>query len=295
MADNIFFSVVIPTYNRANLIAKTIHSVLNQSYAEFEVLIVDDGSTDNTEEVVKSIPDSRLFYFKKQNAERGAARNFGTKHSKGKYINFLDSDDVLYNDHLNKAFHFLKQFNYPELLYQSYDIQNPDGLVIRRQEKIKGDISEKLIYGNLLSCNGVVIRADIARQFSFREERGLSGSEDWELWLRLSSHFTFHYSNEITSSVVYHDERSVLQADESKLRSRKELSLKHAFNDTVVKRKYSNLFPSIESYFDLYISLHLTLAGNKKRAMSYLRSAFFLNPTIIFSRRFYAILKHLIF
>jgi glycosyltransferase involved in cell wall biosynthesis len=295
MADTVFFSVVIPTFNRANLVEKTIRSVLNQTYTDFEVLVVDDGSTDNTEEVVISIPDHRLHYFKKQNAERGAARNFGVKHSKGEYINFLDSDDVLYSNHLSKAFEFLQQRNYPELLYHCYDIQNPQGKVIRKQEKLKGDISRKLIYGNLLSCNGVFIRADVARNFPFREERGLSGSEDWELWLRLSSHYKFHYSNEITSSIIYHDERSVLHSDEAKLISRKELSLKHAFEDSEVKAKYSKYFPRIESYLDLYISLHLILAKNKKRAWKYLRSAFLLNPSVLFSRRFYAILKHLVF
>jgi glycosyltransferase involved in cell wall biosynthesis len=295
MADTVFFSVVIPTFNRANLVKKTIHSALNQSYTDFEVLVVDDGSTDDTEEVVKSISDHRLQYLKKQNAERGAARNFGVNHSRGRYVNFLDSDDVLYNDHLSKASQFLQKYNYPELLYHSYDIQNPEGGVIMKQEKLKGDISRKLIYGNLLSCNGVFIRADVARHFPFREERKLSGSEDWELWLRLSSHYKFHYSNEITSSIIYHPDRSVLQADEEKLLSRKELSLKHAFEDSAVKTQYSKYFPRIESYLDLYISLHLTLAKNKKRAWKYLRSALLLNPAVLFSRRFYAILKHLVF
>ena len=71
------FSIVIPTYNRAHLIGKTIESVLRQEFTDFEILIVDDGSKDNTEEVASTFTDKRIRYLKKQNAERGAARNYG--------------------------------------------------------------------------------------------------------------------------------------------------------------------------------------------------------------------------
>ena len=71
------FSVIIPTYNRSQFILKTIQSVLEQTYKDFEVIVIDDGSTDDTEEVVKSISNPQLSYYKKVNAERGAARNLG--------------------------------------------------------------------------------------------------------------------------------------------------------------------------------------------------------------------------
>ena len=71
------FSIVIPTYNRAHLIGKTIESMLRQEFQDFEILVVDDGSKDNTGDVVKTFTDSRIQYFKKENAERGAARNYG--------------------------------------------------------------------------------------------------------------------------------------------------------------------------------------------------------------------------
>src|SRR5690554_6195096 len=98
-----FFSIVIPTYNRAEIIGETIQSVINQSFSDFELLIVDDGGTDETDKVVATFPDKRITYFKKENAERGAARNFGANKSKGKYLNFLDSDDLLYPNHLETA------------------------------------------------------------------------------------------------------------------------------------------------------------------------------------------------
>ncbi len=88
------FSVIIPTYNRAKVISRTIKSVLNQTFKKFELIIVDDGSKDNTEEVINSFKDDRIVYIKhKVNKGQNAARNTGISIVKGKYISFLDSDD----------------------------------------------------------------------------------------------------------------------------------------------------------------------------------------------------------
>ncbi len=92
-------SVIIPTYNRASLIKRSIMSVLNQTYNNLELIIVDDGSTDNTEEIVKSIKDERIVYIKQPNKGACAARNNGIDYAKGEYIAFQDSDDVW---HINK-------------------------------------------------------------------------------------------------------------------------------------------------------------------------------------------------
>ena len=89
-------SVIIPTYNRAYLISRAINSVLNQTYQDFEIIIVDDGSTDNTEEVIKEFQekDERIKYIRhKNNKGEAAARNTGIKAAKNEYISFQDSDD----------------------------------------------------------------------------------------------------------------------------------------------------------------------------------------------------------
>ena len=86
-------TVVIPTYNRADYIAETIESVLSQTYRNIEVIVIDDGSTDGTAQVVAPfIP--RVSYVQQENAERGASRNHGLRLARGKYVAFLDSDDV---------------------------------------------------------------------------------------------------------------------------------------------------------------------------------------------------------
>lgn len=98
-----FFSIVIPTYNRADSIQLTLDACWQQSETDFEIVLIDDGSTDNTDEVVQRIEDSRLRYLKQNNAGPAAARNHGMREAKGQYIAFLDSDDVWYPGHLAAA------------------------------------------------------------------------------------------------------------------------------------------------------------------------------------------------
>jgi glycosyltransferase involved in cell wall biosynthesis len=105
------FSIIIPTYNRTDRISGTIQSVINQHYTNFDIVLVDDGSTDNTEEIISSIQDPRIRYFKKENEERAIARNFGIQQAAGDYITFLDSDDALYPHYLDEALIMVEQDN----------------------------------------------------------------------------------------------------------------------------------------------------------------------------------------
>src|SRR5688572_20249153 len=121
--DNPFFSVIVPTYNREALIKATLNSVLAQSFIDFEIIVVDDGGKDNTEYVVKELKNPALRYFKKENSERGAARNFGIDQARGYYITFLDSDDILYPFHLQEAYAFLTGHQLPQCYAQAYEIK----------------------------------------------------------------------------------------------------------------------------------------------------------------------------
>ena len=116
----VFFSIILNTYNRASFLPKAINSVISQLYKEFELIIVDDGSTDNTAEIIGTYNDNRIKYFFIQNSERGFARNFGIKKAEGKYIAFLDSDDYFKENHLSAAFFFIEQNNNPVIFFQRY-------------------------------------------------------------------------------------------------------------------------------------------------------------------------------
>ncbi|HEY4124800.1 MAG TPA: glycosyltransferase family A protein, partial [Rhizomicrobium sp.] len=94
------FSVVIPVFNRAHLLERALSSVLNQSFQDFEIIVVDDGSKDDPERVVQAIADSRIRFVRQENMGGGAARNTGIDLAQGRYIAFLDSDDQFLPHHL---------------------------------------------------------------------------------------------------------------------------------------------------------------------------------------------------
>ena len=95
-----FFSIIIPTYNRAHIIHRPIDSIIAQTFTDWELIIVDDGSTDHTQAIVDSYNDSRIKYIWQENQERSSARNHGIKLAKGEWICFQDSDDEYLPEHL---------------------------------------------------------------------------------------------------------------------------------------------------------------------------------------------------
>src|SRR5688572_32235893 len=120
--DKPFFSIIVPTYNRSARLCEALRTIQDQQYTNYEVIVVDDGSTDNTKTVVSVMMQSnpRIKYFYKKNEERSIARNFGIMQAVGRYIGFLDSDDILHSNHLSVAHQLLKRNNFPEIGHLGY-------------------------------------------------------------------------------------------------------------------------------------------------------------------------------
>jgi len=181
-----FFSIVIPTYNRASFIQQAISAIRSQKFEDFEILIIDDGSIDNTEEVVKNVKDPRVLYFRKENGERGAARNFGTKLSKGKYINFFDSDDIFMENRLSIFYKYIIENKFPDFIHSRFKIKDASG---NERKQVLGsykNFNRDLISNNFLACGSVFLRRELALAEPFVEDLDLTTAEDWELWLRIS-------------------------------------------------------------------------------------------------------------
>ena len=104
------FSVIIPLYNKANFVRKTIESILNQTFTGFEIVVVNDGSTDNSLDVVNEISDPRIRIFTKENGGVSVARNFGIEKSQNEYIAFLDADDLWLPDYLETIKNMIEQY-----------------------------------------------------------------------------------------------------------------------------------------------------------------------------------------
>ena len=291
MKSSPFFSVVIPTYNRSAFIAKTLCSVLAQTYQSFEIIVVDDGSTDNTQAVVSQLKDPRIVYHFKSNGERGAARNMGSAIARGQYITFLDSDDLLYPNFLQYASESIQQYKDPPFLHMAYEVLRESGKITRINWIKSGDVL-CLRKGNPLSCIGVLLRNDVAKAFLFQEDRNLSGSEDWELWLRIAANHGLCTDNRISAVLVDHDGRSVMSFDEHKMANRKNLALEYAFRDPAVVQKFARYKKQMAAYCDSYISLHLMLSGKSSPAWKYMRQAIFEHSGVMFEKRFLVIIKH---
>lgn len=289
---NITFSLIVPTYNRAQFISETIQSVLNQTYPYFELIIVDDGSTDNTEEITKTFRDSRIRYYKKNNQERAIARNYGIEKATGNYVTFLDSDDQLYKNHFEEALSVIQKNNNPEWLHLGYEIKDEKGTILRQENKRKGNINKTLITGNHLSCIGVFIRNEVIQKHPFNVDPDIIGSEDHLLWLKLASLYPLYYSNTITAYMSQHSQRSVVNFNAEKLITRIEKSIDYVLNNVSLSKKQANKF---KAHRYLYLSLHLLLINEKKISIKVLLNTIRNHYSSIFHIKTLIILKKLIF
>ncbi len=290
----LLISVVIPTYNRAGYIAKTIQSVLQQTYIDFELIIVDDGSTDNTEAVVLSFTDARVSYYKKENAERAAARNYGVCKANGAYITFLDSDDLFMPYHLAEAIRYIRNNRAVDIFHQGYNVVDPEGRVLYPWKPLPDPVNRKLEEGNFLSCLGIFVKRNILLDQPFNEDRTLSGTEDYELWMRLAARYSIRTNAVVTASLVNHESRSVLQIDVDKFITRIAIAKKYISDDAQVKSVFGARLKKIAAYLDLYAALHLAISNNRAMGWNFLRLAFAQWPAVAFNYRFLVVVKKLI-
>lgn len=294
-AKAVTFSVIIPTYNRAGWISKTIESILNQTHQDFEIIVVDDGSRDNTDEIVKSIKDPRITYFKTVNQERGAARNFGRSKSKGDYIVYIDSDDRMYPHCLELAADYILENNTPQIFHVAHEIRDEKNNLIETTIHFD-NFNKHLIKGNPLACMNVFIRKDISEKFLFNENRLMAGFEDWELWLRLAANYPINQVNQVAGLMLDHTDRSSNNHnDEEKLVRGINLLMEAVLSNHDVVNYYKGRLNLFKCGCYSYIALHLALkSGNKRHAINYLWKSLRQNPWFVFEKRFGAIIKYLL-
>jgi len=290
----VLFSIIVPTYNREAFIGKTIASILAQTHQLFEIIIVDDGSKDQTEAVVKAFHDPRIHYYLKENGERGAARNYGIARAKGDYITFIDSDDVLYPNHFEEALKVIETGKHTDVFHLAYEYRDTEGKLLSTKTHT-ANLNEQLVRGNVISCIGIFIKQGIlGGDLLFSENRVLSGTEDWLLWLRLAARYTMGHSNTITACMINHDSRSVLNYDENAMLVRTQLLLEGLRDDDVFMKNMGHHLTRIEAHMLSYISMHLVLGKDKKKAWSYFLQAIKLDRSELFTLRALAIAKRLV-
>lgn len=251
-------SVIMPTYNRGKYIAKAIESVLFQTFQNFEIIIIDDGSTDNTKEILqKYLQDKRIKYIYQKNQKVSKARINGIKNCSGKYIALLDSDDYwIDNKKLEKQVNFFQKN--PDCVLQS-------GGIIRVLEngkeisKILNPESDREIrQGMLLSCL-FVPSAAIFKKDSYEKVGGFNKdsdlSEDWELFMQLGNVGKLHNHGEYFTAY--------LQGFQNRSNFNRRKNLK--YNLSLIK-KYKNFYPNFKKAYLIHFCyyLHSFIPANQK-------------------------------
>lgn len=225
MANLPFFSIVIPTYNRAEFIGATLGSVMQQQFAGWEVLVVDDGSTDNTAQVVAAVVDQRIQYLPKANGERGLARNYGLARAQGEYIIFLDSDDRLLPTHLATLHAKIQELKQPNFIATKYNFDRDGALgdsdMVGLAEGWYG--LDTFVRGNALACN-ICVRRQNPSLHPFEEDRRYAAVEDWMFMLENIQQDRVYIVDAVTLTMNDHDARS-MRSDNTALVRKLQLAL----------------------------------------------------------------------
>jgi GalNAc5-diNAcBac-PP-undecaprenol beta-1,3-glucosyltransferase len=213
-SDAPFFSIVVPTYNRKGLLLVALKTAFDQSFRDFELVLVDDGSTDGTETEVQArySNEPRLRFIRQENAERGAARNTGLRNARGRYVVFFDSDDRM-------------QPEYLELLHEAIVTQHEPALVAthfcfvdEQGNERKSDIQQYpagyydyrlFLNGNPLACN-VAVRRALPDLELFVEDRRYAVKEDWMFLLANTRKHPLYLAGRVGLKMLDHPGRSML-------------------------------------------------------------------------------------
>ncbi|MDA9894029.1 glycosyltransferase family 2 protein [bacterium] len=244
MVTAVKFSIILPTFNRGHMIHHAIESVLTQTYKEWELIIVDDGSTDKTKDIIDKFiaKDKRVKYLHQKNKERSAARNNGIKEAKGDWICFLDSDDIYYTNHLDEFKNLIKVKRLKRGLYFSgLSFGNYSDSTEEYDLSYKNNIEFVLL--NTIGTPRACVHKSILLKHQFNEKIRIG--EDRELWSRILKKNALYFHKKKTFIELEHPNRSVnLGTEIENLKTLKLIlqSNKNTVRKTVKKRVLSNAY-----------------------------------------------------
>ncbi len=297
-----FFSVIIPTYNRADLIVKSIESVLKQTFTDFEIIVVDNKSTDHTVEVLQPyVAANRIRLFvQEKNYERARSRNKGFEEAKGKMVTLLDSDDLIYPDCLADA--HLYKLKYPEVnfFHCGNELINDKGEIVK-----KGDLTPKknpfkeLANGNYISNIGIFIDAAIAKETGVDEAPVLIGMEDYDFLLRLLKRTgRVDFIPKINCGILQHHQRTSLIQDMPVIEKRVNYFVHKTLKENLFTGNFAPYKKNFLSGNHLYICGAAAVRGFSRLAFKYWFKAAASNISSIFTikhwKHFFVIFKYMV-
>ncbi len=205
-------SVIIPAYNCGRYVSETVESVLAQTYQDYELIIVDDGSTDNTKDVLAKYVDAypnKVRYIFQQNAGEGGARNRGIKESMGDYVAFLDSDDIWLPIKLEKQMALVDSLIDKDVVIfgDQYHFDNNGEVLAESMFNIlkprNGLVYEHLLYENFITTQTVMVKKSLFDKVGYFKE-GMKYCADFDMWLRLAKDYKFYYVADVIAGYRIH-------------------------------------------------------------------------------------------
>lgn len=265
MTESPRVSVITPTYNRADFIGQAVQSVLVQDYTDFELLIVDDGSTDNTEAILQPfLKDSRIHYSKQANQGQSLARNNALAQARGEFICFLDSDNAWVPGKLSMQIAYLDSNPNVDVVYGDNIFINEAGEETSRENMTR---HSGFIAYPMLKDNCVAMNTTMARRRCFDEMGGMSGTrrvaDDYDLWLRFSARFRFHYMAEylayyrVMEQQISSDKTARFDSNEAIIHD-----FRRQFPDVLPRKRFDEAF----AFFYMRKARFLAAAGQRRQA-----------------------------
>jgi glycosyltransferase involved in cell wall biosynthesis len=273
-------SIIIPTYNRSKLLPEAIESALAQTYPNVEIIVVDDGSTDNTAEVVAQYA-GKVTYVKQANQDVAAARNTGIRAASGEYLTFLDDDDLMMPTKIVRQVQVLASQPEVALVHCRFYYANEDGEPVYRVGVLpEGDVLPRLFWNNFVWMGAPLVRRHCLDQVGWFDEQISAMVADWDMWLRIAqAGYRFGCIQEPLGAYRIH--QNSMMSDVATLEHGVFAVLERAFSNSHVPAGVTALKEQIYGRARFWISCRYYAAGRWDDAQRNLSEALDLRPHLL--------------
>ncbi len=258
-------SVILPTYNRERYLPEAIASVLAQTFRDFELIIVDDGSTDSTAALVGAITDNRMRHVAIPHRGICTALNGGLREARGEFIARLDSDDVFLPAALTTLVDALDASPGVEVVWAKGQLMSPEGCELPRwrgwPEHYPGEMLRSLVYEDCTTSPGMLIRRKCFERVGAYDE-SLASSEDWDMTLRLARHFRFQFIDQVVVRIREHDDSITGRRQRVGFLERRTAPLDKLFRDPELAPSVAAMKPIAYAQVYIFRARILLLAGD---------------------------------
>jgi len=286
-------SIVIPTYNSGQYISDTLESVFKQTYKNIEIILVDDGSTDNTKEVIQPYLKNIVYISQKNSGGPAKPRNVGIEHSTSNFVSFLDADDIFEPDKIEKSIELFKLKPSLGMVFNNFekiDVESKKNRgkhidenssiwhldieqISKNMHRIKGESAfEELLKINFIGTSGVVVRKDVFKTVGdFDEAVTLGGLEDRDMWIKIAKSYDIGYVDKVMHTYYIRDGSVSRRPVESSLA--KIMVIKRYTNENLPNKTKKILKKNISKWYS-DIGKHYSIQRQRKSAYIYYFKSF---------------------